>query len=362
MDNRKKRLNKDVYKKRQRVLIAFIGSVVILIIVLIMYFALFTDHKEISQNVKDNTLSSSESSDAALVDAKEESLSSSDICFEKESIKIKIGENVTPKVLNGTIDQITDFESSDSNVAIVSENGEITGVGLGICAITAEVKDTKKLLSLRVDVVEEYEDESSPEETNDLINDGDPSNTSYINESGHQVVVEDGITYIDGIMMASKTFSLPRDFDPGVNDEALNAFNEMQADAANEGLDIYISSSYRSYEDQERIYNSYVESDGKEAADTYSARPGHSDHQTGLTFDLNSIDDSFGYTPESDWVKVNAHKYGFIIRYPEGKEDITGYQYEPWHIRYIGIEKATEVYESGLSLEEFLGVDSVYKD
>ena len=75
-----------------------------------------------------------------------------------------------------------------------------------------------------------------------------------------------------------------------------------------------------------------------------------------------SIDDSFGLTPESDWVAVNAHKYGFIIRFPEGKDEITGYQYEPWHIRYLGVEKATEVYESGLCLEEFLGIDSVYKD
>ena len=136
----------------------------------------------------------------------------------------------------------------------------------------------------------------------------------------------------------------------------------MQSDAENEGLDIYISSGFRSYDDQDRIYNNYASYDGYEAADRYSARPGHSEHQTGQAFDLNTISESFAYTAEGEWVKENCHKYGFIIRYPEGKEDITGYMYEPWHIRYIGIDKATEVYERGLTLEEFLGIDSVYSE
>ncbi|MGN0621202.1 MAG: D-alanyl-D-alanine carboxypeptidase family protein [Porcipelethomonas sp.] len=178
----------------------------------------------------------------------------------------------------------------------------------------------------------------------------------------YEIVNEDGLTYVDGILIANKTYSLPADYDPGVDPEALEAFERMQADAAAEGLDIYISSDYRSYYDQERIYQGYCEYDDPEVVDTYSSRPGHSDHQTGLTFDLNTIDDSFGYTPESDWVSANCYKYGFIIRYPENKEEYTGYQYEPWHIRYIGVEKAAEVYESGLSLEEFLGIDSKYKD
>ncbi len=173
---------------------------------------------------------------------------------------------------------------------------------------------------------------------------------------------KNGMTYIDGILIANKSYSLPSDYDPGESSEALDAFYEMQADASDEGLNIYISSSYRSYEDQERIYQNYCDTDGQEAADTYSSRPGFSDHQTGLAFDLNSIDDSFGYTPESDWVSANCHKYGFIIRYPKGKEEITGYQYEPWHIRYIGVDKAAAVYESGLCLEEYLGIDSAYKE
>lgn len=183
-------------------------------------------------------------------------------------------------------------------------------------------------------------------------------------EDGAKYPIEniDGMTYIYGILIANKTYSLPADYDPGADQEALDAFDEMQADAAAEGLDIHISSGYRSYDLQKSLYERYCESDGKELADTYSSRPGHSDHQTGLAFDLNSIDDSFGYTPESDWVAENCYKYGFIIRFPEGKDEYTGYQYEPWHIRYVGVEKAEEIYKSGLSLEEFLGIDSKYED
>lgn len=136
----------------------------------------------------------------------------------------------------------------------------------------------------------------------------------------------------------------------------------MQQDAKKEGLNIYISSGFRSYDTQVSVYNRYVRQDGQALADTYSSRPGHSEHQTGLCFDLNSIDDSFGYTPESAWVDKHAHEYGFIVRFPNGKDAATGYQYEPWHLRYVGNEWAEKIYNSGLSLEEFLGITSQYAD
>ena len=100
--------------------------------------------------------------------------------------------------------------------------------------------------------------------------------------------------------------------------------------------------------------------DGQEAADRYSARPGHSEHQSGLAFDLNDLSESFGRTKEGIWLRENCWKYGFIIRYPEDKESITGYMYEPWHVRYIGNDSAKAVYESGLCLEEYLGITSQY--
>ena len=113
---------------------------------------------------------------------------------------------------------------------------------------------------------------------------------------------------------------------------------------------------------QKYLYNSYVSRDGKEEADTYSARPGHSEHQTGLAFDLNSIDISFADTDEGKWVVDNCYKYGFIIRYPEGKDNITGYIYEPWHLRYVGVDLATKLYNQGdwITLEEYYGIDSKY--
>ena len=139
------------------------------------------------------------------------------------------------------------------------------------------------------------------------------------------------------------------------------AFASEKAAAA-QGLNIYISSGYRSYSRQQTLYNNYVKSDGKALADTYSSRPGYSEHQTGLCFDLNTIDDSFGNTKESAWLEQHAQEYGFIIRFPKGKDAQTGYQYEPWHLRYLGIDMATKVYNSGLSLEEYLGITSEYAD
>ena len=143
---------------------------------------------------------------------------------------------------------------------------------------------------------------------------------------------------------------------------ACDAFLAMQKAAAAQGLNIYISSGYRSYSRQQTLYNNYVKSDGKALADTYSSRPGYSEHQTGLCFDLNTIDDSFGNTKESAWLEQHAQEYGFIIRFPKGKDAQTGYQYEPWHLRYLGIDMATKVYNSGLSLEEYLGITSEYAD
>ncbi|MBQ6251173.1 D-alanyl-D-alanine carboxypeptidase family protein [Ruminococcus sp.] len=171
-----------------------------------------------------------------------------------------------------------------------------------------------------------------------------------------------GATFVDGILIVNKTYGLPADYPTGaLNPNALAQFNKLSQDAAKLGLSIKCSSGYRSFYDQERIYNNYVAIDGIVKADTYSARPGHSEHQSGLAIDVNSIDYTFLNTPECDWLAKNAHKYGFIIRYPLGKEAYTGYSYEPWHIRYLGVDTATAVYNSGLSLEEYLGITSAYK-
>lgn len=167
-------------------------------------------------------------------------------------------------------------------------------------------------------------------------------------------------TYIGGILVVNKTYSLPADYNPGVDSTAKAALDTMFADAKDEGVSLYVVSGFRSYQRQSTIYNQYVKRDGQEAADRYSARPGHSEHQSGLAFDLNDLSESFGRTKEGIWLRENCWKYGFIIRYPEDKESITGYMYEPWHVRYIGNDSAKAVYESGLCLEEYLGITSQY--
>ena len=151
-------------------------------------------------------------------------------------------------------------------------------------------------------------------------------------------------------------------FSPVIKTVIASKKAKKQAAAAADGISLWILSSFRSYEDQDVIYNRYVAQDGRDAADTYSSRPGHSDHQTGYTFDLNSLEQDFQYDPAGKWLDKNCYKYGFIIRYPKGKESSTGYMYEPWHVRYIGVDLATKVTQSGLSLEEYFGITSQYQD
>ncbi len=180
---------------------------------------------------------------------------------------------------------------------------------------------------------------------------------------GGEPVIEnvDGFTYVNGILIANKTYSLPKGYDPrGLHPDASGAFSEMQAAAKADGISIKIISGYRSYSHQKSTYENYCKRDGQAAADRYSARPGNSEHQTGLAMDINSLKTSFGKTETGVWLAEHCAEYGFIIRYPEGKEEKTGFMYEPWHIRYVGKELAAKITASGLCLEEFLGITSVY--
>ena len=133
-------------------------------------------------------------------------------------------------------------------------------------------------------------------------------------------------------------------------------FKTMRDDCE-EALDVHlmVNSSYRPYSDQEEIYNEYKKVSLK-YADSYAARPGHSEHQTGLAIDITSLEHpqvkEFKESTEYEWLKNNCHKYGFILRYPEDKEHITGYNTESWHFRYVGTEIATQIYEEGISVQE----------
>lgn len=181
-------------------------------------------------------------------------------------------------------------------------------------------------------------------------------------KKGSILTEKDGVTYVDGILIANKTYALPEDYDPGaLTDECAEAFDKMAADAYADGISLWVQSGFRSYETQKGLYERYSASDGQDAADRYSARPGHSEHQSGLGIDVNSVSSSFADTAEGKWLAAHCPEYGFILRYPEGKEDKTGYMYEPWHIRYLGDRSlAREITDSGLTLEEYFGITSEY--
>lgn len=175
------------------------------------------------------------------------------------------------------------------------------------------------------------------------------------------------------LMLVNKHYTLSRDFEGldlvkvddkyayydkeyFLNKEAYDAFTKMWEDAHLAGCDFGIYSAYRSYDRQVFLYNNYVEIDGREKADTYSARAGSSEHQTGLAIDLKSRTkktDYFETTKEYDWLLKNSYKYGFILRYKEDKEYLTGYQFEPWHYRYCGIDCATYIYKNNITFEEY---------
>ena len=182
----------------------------------------------------------------------------------------------------------------------------------------------------------------------------------------------------DILVLVNKTHPVTRDYvapdlvtvehcDPNVGNAdtkkmrktAADAIEELITGAKADGYDIVMRTGYRSYDYQDYLFDSYASKYGEEEANTYSARPGQSEHQTGWCCDVGVIGvglTDFDYRPEAVWVADNCWKYGFILRYPADKTDITGYIYESWHIRYVGKDVAKYIYDNGLVLEEYLGI------
>jgi D-alanyl-D-alanine carboxypeptidase len=182
-------------------------------------------------------------------------------------------------------------------------------------------------------------------------------------------------------VLVNKSFMLPDGFRPSdlvepnipfiftekderrlMRKEAATALEQLVAGAKKDGIFLAGVSGFRSYETQASLFNYYVKTQGEETARKYSAEPGHSEHQTGLAMDISgstgkcAADDCFADTPEANWLAKHAVEYGFIIRYPKGKEQITGYAYEPWHLRYVGKKIAQEITAKGITLEEYYGM------
>lgn len=166
----------------------------------------------------------------------------------------------------------------------------------------------------------------------------------------------------DDLVVPNVNFSFA-EYDPKklMRKDAAAALETMFRQARKENIPLYAVSGYRSYDRQEAIFTSKVIRSGMESAGQFSAKPGESEHQTGLAMDLTGpavnygLSQNFEQTKEGQWLKKNAHQFGFIIRYQKGKEHITGYQYEPWHVRYVGKPAAQVIYSEGLTLEEYLG-------
>ena len=159
----------------------------------------------------------------------------------------------------------------------------------------------------------------------------------------------------DNLVDVDDDYKMPSS-SPTMVQEAYEAFKKMSDAASSKGLKIKVTSGYRSYDYQKRIYEGYLKKDPQEFVDTYSSRPGFSDHQIGLSCDVwadNKTFEEFSFTKESAWLKENAYKYGFIMRYPYGKDYITGYMYESWHYRYVGKEAAKEIHDNDITFDEY---------
>lgn len=227
-----------------------------------------------------------------------------------------------------------------------------------------EFTKDKFFILKNIDLYKQYKDEFA--DTRSLI--------EYVNSKAYKKPFEEAVeadTTKGLLMIGSKIYYLgnyePADLQdvdkgyyilstPKLRSEALKAYIEMSDAARSEGLDFYISTAYRSYDFQNNLYNSYLKNDPQEVVDTYSSRPGYSDHQIGLSCDIRTEDKAFGEftsTKEAEWLKNNAYKFGFINRYPEGKENITGYMYESWHYRYVGKDVAKIIYDNNITFDEY---------
>ncbi|WP_455543670.1 M15 family metallopeptidase [Intestinibacter sp.] len=185
-----------------------------------------------------------------------------------------------------------------------------------------------------------------------------------INKKSETIIKNiNGAYNVSGTIIVNKKYGLDENYTYKNNqklfNEATKAFNNMKKDAEKDGMSLNIISRYRSYDVQNWIYEKYKQQYSN--IDTFSAKPGYSEHQTGLAFDLSekpktSVRDAFEFTEEYKWLRKNAYKYGFILRYPKGKSNITGYKFEPWHYRYVGENISYSLKDGDITLEEYLNI------
>lgn len=323
--------------------------------------------------------------DTASLGKKEEKLSIKDKFNNKKeyNIEYNIIDNMKPvisynkelKTKKGVkIDLLKDVEVTDNSkeeleVKIEGDYdfdkvGEYTLYYVAKDSSNNEVKEEFKL------IVEENtsNNDNKKKEENKKQEDSKPSNTESTTSKGFKVVVKNGITYVDGYLIANKTYSLPSTYNPGgLTSETLSAANEMIAAAKKEGLSLYVASGFRSYDTQKNMWTRRKNQYGQAFADAGTARPGHSEHQTGLGFDMcgagnGCITEDYHNSTGAKWMSKNAYKFGLILRYPKDKTNETGYIYESWHFRYVGKDLAEKLYNNGdwITMESYFGITSEY--
>lgn len=395
-------------KKKKRKLKKWFKIALIILILVISFFILFIVHKisknkdidlisnlniEINSEVyiedlikdsKEEITNKNEQIDTKKLGNKEVTITYiKDDELKEYTITVNIIDTISPTIdvegeLALSINSSTDIknlisisDNSGENIIPVIE-GDYDVTKIGEYKITIKATDSSNNLSSKEVTLRVLDNKVA------YNSDGSLKDGIYGTAKGYIVKVENSIATVDGNIIVNKTYSLPSTYEPKspyvkiyaayckdcIEDYVMEAFLEMQRDAAKEGLTINIGSGYRSYDTQITLYNNYVSEDGKEAADTYSARAGYSEHQSGLCFDIYPNRPSFTNTEAGKWVNKNAYKYGLVIRFPEGKEEYTGYTYESWHLRYVGKELAQILYNNGdwISLEEYYGLSSIYPD
>lgn len=275
----------------------------------------------------------------------------------KQKIQVKVKEKNVERIFE------KEFEVIDTQYPIIELYKDVVSID---CGKTYDFKDNVKSCYDVIDGVLEYEiiqevdfekvgsykvqvktvdlnkNESTVEYTLKILN-----KTSAVTP-----------TYIKGILIVNKTYALPSNYGSGIDPVAYQALMELQSAASSVGYDLPLLSGYRSYATQKNTYAYWCNLYGEEYAQNVSALPGHSEHQTGLAFDVASLKSSFGDTEAGKWLESHCAEYGFILRYPKNKTHITGYYYEPWHIRYVGKEHSIPIMNQKITLEEYLGVKS----
>ena len=231
---------------------------------------------------------------------------------------------------------------------------------LSFAASDSSGNETIQDFTLNVIDISDYS--SIPESLKD-----EDGNVSFVTDKGFEGNIDrNGVTTVDGTVIVNGSIPLQPGYGPGLTADMYNAFTEMRAAAASDGLSIYMLYGYRGYSIQNSRYATMTANFGEDEAKLYCAEAGRSEHQTGLAADINTSNDranpelaaEFAATDEGKWLNENCYKYGFIIRYPDGKEAETGFAYAPWHVRYVGKELAETLYNGSdwITLEEYYGL------